>query len=114
MCQSLDQFPEKTLAALNNCRTQIFLQGVSYKTAEWLSKQLGDYQRQVMSMSVSQGAVGPSPLNQRQISYERTPVLGVREMTSRPAGLPSGLSAIVRVNTARSPTTKPFLTDYSA
>ena len=113
MCQSIDQFPEKTMAALNNCRTQIFLQGVSHKTADWLSRQLGEYQKQVMSMSF-QGAFGPSPVNQRNISYERIPVLGIREVTSRPLSiLPSGLSAIIRVNTASSPTTKPFLTDYS-
>ncbi len=49
------------------------------------------------------------------MSYERVPVLGVRELSSRPSrALPSGLSAIVRINAARSPTTKPFLTDYSA
>jgi Type IV secretory system Conjugative DNA transfer len=113
MCQSIDQFSEKALAALNNCRTQIFLQGVSYKTAEWLSKQLGEHQKQVVSMTVSQGAIGPSPLNQTQICYGRVPVLGIREVTSRPTALPSKRSAIVRVNTARSPTTKPFLTDYS-
>lgn len=113
MCQSLEQFPEKTMAALNNCRTQIFLQGVSNKTADWLSRQLGEYQRQVMSMSF-QGVFGPSPVNQRNFSYERVPVLGVREVSNRPLGtLPSELSAIVRINAARSPTTKPFLTDYS-
>lgn len=115
MCQSIDQFPEKTLPALNNCRTQIFLQGVSHKTAEWLSKPLGEYQRQVMSMTVAQGGVGPSPFHQRSINYERVPVLGVWEISNRPlAALPSGQSAIVRMNTSHTPTTKPFLTDYSA
>ncbi|BAY99814.1 hypothetical protein NIES37_37970 [Tolypothrix tenuis PCC 7101] len=114
MCQSIDQFPEKTMAALNNCRTQIFLQGVSHKTADWLSKQLGEYQRQVMSMSF-QGVFGSSPINQKNVSYERISVLGIREVSSRPLSiLPSGLSAIVRINTAASPTTKPFLTDYSS
>ena len=114
MCQSIDQFPEKTMAALNNCRTQIFLQGVSHKTADWLSKQLGEYERQVISMSF-QGAFGPSPTNQKNLSHERIPILGVREVTSRPLGvLPSGLSAIIRVNAAKSPTTKAFLTDYSS
>ncbi|PSB54129.1 type IV secretion system protein VirD4 [filamentous cyanobacterium Phorm 6] len=115
MCQSIDQFPEKTLPALNNCRTQIFLQGVSHKTADWLSKPLGEYQRQVMTMSVSGGAFGPSPFNQKNVSYERVPVLGIWEISNRPLpALPSGLSAIVRVNAAQTPTTKPFLTDYSA
>ncbi len=113
MCQSLDQFPEKTMAAMNNCRTQVFLQGVSYKTADWLSKQLGEYQRQVMSMS-AQGVFGPSPANQRILTYERVPVVGVREISTRPlAALPSNRSAIVRVNAAESPTNKPLLTDYS-
>jgi len=114
MCQSLDQFPEKTLPALNNCRTQIFLQGVSHKTADWLSKQLGEYERQVTTMSVTNGTIGSSPFNNKNVSFERVPTLGVREISSRPlAVLPSGLSAIVRVNASRSPTTKPFLTDYS-
>ncbi|MEZ2232564.1 type IV secretory system conjugative DNA transfer family protein [Microcoleus sp.] len=113
MCQSIDQFPEKTLPALNNCRTQIFLQGVSHKTADWLSKPLGEYQRQVMTMTVSGGAFGPSPGT--NVGYERVPVLGIREISNRPLpALPSGLSAIVRVNAAETPTTKPFLTDYSA
>lgn len=115
MCQSIDQFPEKTLPALNNCRTQIFLQGVSHQTADWLSKPLGEYQRQVMTMSVSGGTVGPSPLNGTNVGYERVPVLGIREISNRPlAAMPSGLSAIVRMNAAQTPTTKPFLTDYSA
>lgn len=115
MCQSIDQFPEKTLAALNNCRTQIFLQGVSHKTADWLSKQLGEYQRRVMTMTVNQGTFGPSPFNQRSVNYERVPVLGIWEISNRPlAALPSSLSAIVRMNASQSPTTKPFLTDYSA
>ncbi|MCC3582677.1 type IV secretory system conjugative DNA transfer family protein [Microcoleus sp. PH2017_30_WIL_O_A] len=115
MCQSIDQFPEKTLPALNNCRTQIFLQGVSHKTADWLSKPLGEYQRQVMTMIVAQGTFGPSPLNQKNVSYERVPVLGIWEISNRPLpALPSGLSAIVRVNASQTPTTKPFLTDYSA
>lgn len=115
MCQSIDQFPEKTLPALNNCRTQIFLQGVSHKTADWLSKPLGEYQRQVMTMSVSGGTVGPSPLNRKDVGYERVPILGISEISNRPlAAMPSGLSAIVRVNASQTPTTKPFLTDYSA
>ncbi|MEZ2279246.1 MAG: type IV secretory system conjugative DNA transfer family protein [Microcoleus sp.] len=115
MCQSIDQFPEKTLPALNNCRTQIFLQGVSHKTADWLSKPLGEYQRQVMTMTVPGGTVGPSPDNGTNVGYERVPVLGIREISNRPLpALPSGLSAIVRVNAAQTPTTKPFLTDYSA
>ena len=113
MCQSIDQFNEKTMAALNNCRTQIFLQNVSYKTSEWLSKQLGEYQRQVMSMS-TQGVLGFSPKNQRSIGYERVPVLGVREISSRPYSvLPSGRSALVRVSASQTPSDKPFLTDYS-
>ncbi len=115
MCQSIDQFPEKTLPALNNCRTQIFLQGVSHKTADWLSKPLGEYQRQVMTMNVSGGTVGPSPFNPRNVGYERVPILGIWEISNRPlAAMPSGLSAIVRVNASQTPTTKPFLTDYSA
>jgi Type IV secretory system Conjugative DNA transfer len=115
MCQSIDQFPEKTLPALNNCRTQIFLQGVSHKTADWLSKQLGEYQRQVVTMNVSGGTVGSSPFNGKNVGYERVPVLGIREISNRPLpALPSGLSAIVRVNASQTPTTKPFLTDYSA
>ena len=115
MCQSIDQFPEKTLPALNNCRTQIFLQGVSHKTADWLSKQLGEYQRQVMTMNVSGGTVGPSPFNKTNVGYERVPVLGIREISNRPLpAMPSALSAIVRVNASQTPTTKPFLTDYSA
>ncbi|MGL4499967.1 MAG: TraM recognition domain-containing protein, partial [Planktothrix sp.] len=113
MCQSLDQFPEKTLPALNNCRTQIFLQGVSYKTSDWLSQQLGEYQRRVLNMS-AQGIVGPSPLNQRSINYERVPVLAVREISNRPLDdLPSTRSAIVRINASQTPSSKPFLTDYS-
>ena len=113
ICQSIDQFPEKTLPALNNCRTQLFLQGVSHKTAEWLSKPLGEYQRRVMTMSVDRGIFGPSPLNRRSINYERVPVLGISEIGNRPySRLPSPLSAIVRVTAAQSPTAKPFLTDY--
>ncbi|TAG98129.1 MAG: type IV secretion system protein VirD4 [Oscillatoriales cyanobacterium] len=115
MCQSIDQFPEKTLPALNNCRTQIFLQGVSHQTADWLSKPLGEYQRQVVTMNVSGGTVGSSPFNGKNVGYERVPVLGIREISNRPLpALPSGLSAIVRVNASQTPTTKPFLTDYSA
>ncbi|BDA65941.1 hypothetical protein CAL7716_001070 [Calothrix sp. PCC 7716] len=61
-----------------------------------------------------QGVFGPSLANQKSINYERVTVLGVREISNRPLGnLPSELSAIVRINTARSSTTKPFLTDYS-
>jgi hypothetical protein len=68
-----------------------------------------------MTMTVAQGAFGPSPFNQRSVSYERVPVLGVWEISNRPlAALPSGQSAIVRMNASHTPTTKPFLTDYSA
>jgi energy-coupling factor transporter ATP-binding protein EcfA2 len=112
MCQSIDQFQEKTLPALNNCRTQIFLQGVSLKTAEWLSKQLGEYERQEMTMT-STGVVGPSPWNQRQIGYKRVPVLGIRELTTRPDGKFPKRNAAIRVTNSRSPMTKTFLTDYS-
>ncbi|MDF0555629.1 type IV secretory system conjugative DNA transfer family protein [Kamptonema sp. UHCC 0994] len=88
VCQSIDQFSGKAMIALDNCRTQIFLQGVSFKTADWLSKQLGE--------------------------YNQVPILGIREIAARPYNiLPSGFSAIVRMNAARSPFTKPFLTDYS-
>jgi type IV secretory pathway TraG/TraD family ATPase VirD4 len=116
MCQSLDQFAEKTRPALNNCRTQIFLQGVSHPTAEWLSKQLGEYQRRVVTTSVNQGLLGPTSMtNQQSTSYERVPVLGIREISDRPYKvLPSKRSALVRISSAESPTTKPFMTDYSS
>lgn len=113
MCQSVDQFPKETLPALNNCRSQLFLQGVSYSTAEWLSKQLGDYQRPVMNLSLTGNPFAIAPVKEKNISYERVPILGIREITSRPySALPSGLSAIVRINASRSPTSKVFLTDY--
>jgi type IV secretory pathway TraG/TraD family ATPase VirD4 len=112
MCQSIDQFQDKTLPALNNCRTQIFLQGVSLKTAEWLSKQLGEYDRQELTMS-NTGIVGPSPFNQRQIGYKRVPILGVHELTTRPDGKFPKRNAVIRVNESHSPVTKTFLTDYS-
>jgi type IV secretory pathway TraG/TraD family ATPase VirD4 len=112
MCQSIDQFKDKTLPALNNCRTQIFLQGVSLKTAEWLSKQLGEYERQEMTMT-NNGVVGPSPWNQRQIGYKRVPILGVHELTTRPDSKFPKRNAVIRVNESHSPVTKTFLTDYS-
>lgn len=113
MCQHIDQFSDKTLPALNNCRTQIFLQGVSHKTAEWLSQQLGEYSRQIITM-INQGVVGANPFGQRNVGFERIPILGIREITSHPyAKLRSNRSAIVRINASNSPVTKPFLTDYS-
>jgi type III secretory pathway component EscS len=112
MCQSIDQFKDKTLPALNNCRTQIFLQGVSLKTAKWLSEQLGEYERQEMTMT-NNGVVGPSPWNQRQIGYKRVPILGVHELTTRPDGKFPKRNAVIRVNESHSPVTKTFLTDYS-
>ena len=66
-----------------------------------------------MSMS-TQGVLGFSPKNQRNIGYERVPVLGVREISNRPySALPSGRSALVRVSASQTPSDKPFLTDYS-
>jgi type III secretory pathway component EscS len=112
MCQSIDQFQDKTLPALNNCRTQIFLQEVSFKTAEWLSKQLGEYDRQEMTMT-NTGTVGPSPWNQRSIGYKRVPVLGIHELTTRPDGKFSKRNAVIRITSSGSPMTKTFLTDYS-
>lgn len=114
ICQSLDQFSEKTLPALNNCRTQVLLQGVSHKTADWMSKQLGEYQRPEIQLNVGTGTVGGTPWTQRNVSYKSVPVLGVRELADRPfSKLPSKRSAIVRVTAANSPMTKPLLTDYS-
>lgn len=124
MCQSIEQFSEEMLPALNNCRTQIFLQGVSFKTAEYLSKQLGEYSRRIVSVSKgsgSQGGLLANPLldqrnNNRSsnVGTDRVPVLGIREITGRPYHyLPSNRSAIVRINASNSPTTKVFLTDYS-
>jgi hypothetical protein len=124
MCQSIDQFPEETLPALNNCRTQIFLQGVSPKTSEYLSKQLGEYSRRTVSSSRNSGNQGGllgNPLTDQRstgtgisIGTERVPVLGAREISDRPYRLlPSNRSALVRINAASSPTTKVFLTDYA-
>jgi type IV secretion system protein VirD4 len=114
MCQHIDQFSDKVLPALNNCRTQLFLQGVSPKTAEWLSKRFGEYQRPMITATVQSGVFGSSPLNQKATSYQSVAVLGLREITSRPGGkLPSPRSAIAVIGAANSPMTKPFLTDYT-
>jgi hypothetical protein len=127
ICQSIDQFPEKILPTLNNCRTQIFLQNVSQKTADFLSKPLGEYQRPVFTTAITKGSQHQgmfsnpfSNSNNRGGStnqgWERVPVLGMREITGRPYdALPSDRSALVRV-TAASPklnvTKKVFITDY--
>lgn len=128
ICQSIDQFPEKTLPTLNNCRTQIFLQNVSQKTADFLSKPLGEYQRPVFTTGLSTGSQHQgmfsnpfSNSNNRGGStnqgWERVPVLGMREITGRPYSvLPSDRSALVRVTAASSNlsvTKKVFMTDYS-
>jgi len=128
ICQSIDQFPEKTLPTLNNCRTQILLQNVSQKTADFLSKPLGDYQRPVttsaLTKSFEQQGFFSNPFsntkNQTRSTnrnYERVPILGLHEITGRPYdALPSDRSALVRVTAASSNlnvTKKVFLTDYS-
>jgi hypothetical protein len=114
MCQQLDQFSDKQLVAMSNCRTQIFLSGINDTTAKWFSNQLGEYQRQVMTMSTT-GVFGPSPAAQRQSSYERVPRLGESELMSKPGtwGERRKRIATVRVNHADSPMTKVFLTDYA-
>lgn len=112
MCQYIQDFGEQK-EALNNCRTQILLQGVSDDTAEWFSKQLGEYQRKVMQLSAGGFAVGTGFNTQRNITSERAPILGIKELTSRPRNLPSKRSIIIRLNSSNSPTQKPFLTDYS-
>ncbi|MDZ4784767.1 MAG: type IV secretory system conjugative DNA transfer family protein [bacterium] len=128
ICQSIDQFPEKTLPTLNNCRTQIFLQNVSQKTADFLGKPLGEYQRSVVTSGITKGSqhegIFSNPFsnsNNRGGStnqgWERVPVLGMREITGRPYSvLPSDRSALVRVTAASSNlsvTKKVFMTDYS-
>jgi type IV secretory pathway TraG/TraD family ATPase VirD4 len=113
MCQSIDQFPDRSRPALNNCRTQIFLQNVSYESAKWMNEQLGEYSRQIVTMS-GKGIMGPSLGNQKSIGYERVPILGIREISDRPYKLlPSKRSALVRITSANSSLTKPFVTDYS-
>lgn len=114
MCQQLNQFSDKQLVAMSNCRTQMFLSGIDDKTAEWFSNQLGEYQRQVMTMSTN-GVFGPSPAAQRHSSYERVPRLGAGELMSKPGtwGEQRKRIATVRVNHADSPMTKVFLTDYA-
>lgn len=114
MCQSMDQFSDKQLVAVqNNCRTQVFLQGVSYNSAEWMSKQIGEYQRPTISMHVKSGVVGYSPLNSNTVTSQVIKKLGTAEITTRPSSLPSTRSAIVRITSGDSRCTKPFLTDYS-
>jgi Type IV secretory system Conjugative DNA transfer len=114
MCQQLDQFSDKQLVAMSNCRTQMFLSGVNDKTAGWFSSQLGEYQRQVLTMSTT-GVFGPTPVAQRQLGYERVPILGTRELMTKPGtwGQRKQRIATVRVNDANSPMTKVFLTDYA-
>lgn len=115
MCQSMDQFSDRQLVAVqNNCRTQIFLQGVSYNSAEWMSKQIGEYQRPTVSMHVKSGVMGSSPFNSKTLTYQNVKKLGTAEITTRPPGLPSTRSAIVRVTSSDSRCTKPFLTDYAS
>jgi Type IV secretory system Conjugative DNA transfer len=114
MCQQLDQFSDKQSVAMSNCRTQILLSGINDKTAGWFSSQLGEYQRQVMTMNTT-GVFGPSPAAQRQSSYERVPILGTRELMSKPGtwGEQRKRIATVKVNHSDSPMTKVFLTDYA-
>lgn len=111
ICQYIDDFSEQK-DAINNCRTQILLQGVSQDSAEWFSKQLGEYQKRVIQLVNNGLAVGVGMDNQRNIAYEKASILGIKEITSRPQTFPSKRSAIVRINTADSQMTKPFLTDY--
>lgn len=114
MCQSMDQFSPEVLPTMNNCRTQIFLQNVSSHSATWMSDQLGEHQRTVVSVTTPSGFTGPSFRNQKATSYERVPVLGVREICDRPYSiLPSKRSALIRITSSQSPVTKPFMTDYS-
>jgi DNA polymerase III delta prime subunit len=128
ICQSIDQFPDQVLPTLNNCRTQIFLQNVSQKTADHLSKPLGEYQRPVITTGTSHGfqheGFFSNPFSDSRSrgkttnqSWERVPVLGLREITGRPYDiLPSDRSALVRVTAASSnltTTKKVFMTDYS-
>lgn len=114
MCQSMDQFSDRQLVAIqNNCKTQLFLQGVSYKSAEWMSKQIGEYPKPSIGINVKSGIVAPTPGASKTITYPMARKLGIAEITTRPPVLQGNRSALIRITSSRSQCTKPFLTDYS-
>ncbi|MFC4063085.1 type IV secretory system conjugative DNA transfer family protein [Planomonospora corallina] len=90
-----------------NCGTLICLNGVSYKSAEVMSKRVGDHPVQTASVSAGPSIAGLGRSASRTTSTQTVPVLGFREIMSSPFGI---RSATVH---ARDVSDRPFLIDLS-